>query len=77
MAEWSKAGALKASEGQLSGGSNPSLSAKSLSLGTYFFAKTNTKIATIQATIVLEAYYVRYFLNSIRLINLFYRLLGM
>ena len=26
MAEWSKAGALKASEGQLSGGSNPSLS---------------------------------------------------
>lgn len=26
MAEWSKAGALKASEGKLSGGSNPSLS---------------------------------------------------
>ena len=44
MAEWSKAGALKASEGQLSGGSNPSLSAKSLSQRLVFLPKQIRKL---------------------------------
>ncbi len=44
MAEWSIAAVLKTVEGHTSGGSNPSLSAKSSPFGCFFYGTSGGKL---------------------------------